>query len=154
LTARLSMQPKILPLASIPDEQRKVALDLVWDKREYDEEGALTYDPLARLLEIFDGVDSAAIKDQRQAELAALPVRERLERRIIDGESKGLEADLDLARAEGASALEIVNDTLLSGMQVVGQRFASGEMQLPFVLQSAEVMKAAVALLEPHMEKI
>jgi len=144
---------KILPLASIPDEQRKVALDLVWDKREYDDEGTLTYDPLARLLEIFDGVDSAAIKDQRQAELAALPVRERLERRIIDGESKGLEADLDLARAEGASALEIVNDTLLSGMQVVGQRFASGEMQLPFVLQSAEVMKAAVALLEPHMEK-
>ena len=144
---------KIVPLASIPDEQRQVALDLVWDKREYDDEGTLVYDPLAKMLEIFDGVDSAALKDQRAAELAAMPVRERLERRIIDGESKGLEADLDLARSEGATALEIINDTLLAGMQVVGQRFASGEMQLPFVLQSAEVMKAAVALLEPHMEK-
>jgi 5-methyltetrahydrofolate--homocysteine methyltransferase len=144
---------KIVPLASIPDEQRQVALDLVWDKREYDGEGNLTYDPLAKMLEIFDGVDSAALKDQRAAELAAMPVRERLEHRIIEGESKGLEADLDLARSEGATALEIINDTLLAGMQVVGQRFASGEMQLPFVLQSAEVMKAAVALLEPHMEK-
>ena len=144
---------KILPLASIPEEQRQVAWDLVWDKREYAEDGTLTYDPLARMLEMFDGVDSAALKDQRAAELAAMPVRERLERRIIDGESKGLEADLDLAREEGATALEIINDTLLAGMQVVGQRFASGEMQLPFVLQSAEVMKAAVALLEPHMEK-
>ncbi len=144
---------KIVPLASIPDEQRQVALDLVWDKREYDDEGNLTYDPLAKMLEIFDGVDSAALKDQRAAELAAMPVRERLEHRIIEGESKGLEADLDLARSEGATALEIINDTLLAGMQVVGQRFASGEMQLPFVLQSAEVMKAAVALLEPHMEK-
>jgi 5-methyltetrahydrofolate--homocysteine methyltransferase len=98
-------------------------------------------------------VDSAGLKDQRAAELAALPVTERLERRIIDGESKGLEGDLDLAREGGLSALEIINQHLLAGMQVVGQRFASGEMQLPFVLQSAEVMKSAVALLEPHMEK-
>jgi 5-methyltetrahydrofolate--homocysteine methyltransferase len=96
---------------------------------------------------------SAALKDARAAELAALPVGERLERRIIDGEAKGLEADLDLARADGMKALDIVNDHLLAGMQVVGQRFGSGEMQLPFVLQSAEVMKTAVALLEPHMEK-
>ena len=144
---------KIMPLASIPEEQRKVALDLVWDKREYDEDGSLTYDPLARILDMFDGVDSVALKDKRQAELAALSVTERLERRIIDGESKGLEEDLDTARADGLSALEIINSHLLAGMQVVGQRFASGEMQLPFVLQSAEVMKAAVALLEPHMEK-
>ena len=144
---------KIMPLASIPEEQRQVALDLVWDKREYDSAGNLTYDPLARILDMFDGVDSVALKDKRQAELAALSVTERLERRIIDGESKGLEEDLDAARAGGLSALEIINSHLLAGMQVVGQRFASGEMQLPFVLQSAEVMKAAVALLEPHMEK-
>ena len=144
---------KIMPLATIPDEQRQVALDLIWDKREYDADGNVTYDPLARMLELFDGVDSAALKDQRKAELDALPVTERLERRIIDGESKGLEPDLDLARDGGLSALEIINQHLLAGMQVVGQRFASGEMQLPFVLQSAEVMKAAVALLEPHMEK-
>jgi 5-methyltetrahydrofolate--homocysteine methyltransferase len=144
---------KIMPLASIPEEQKQVALDLIWDRREYDDEGNITYDPLSRILDMFDGVDTAAVKDQRQAELAALPVTDRLERRIIDGESKGLEPDLDLARADGHSALSIINNHLLAGMQVVGQRFASGEMQLPFVLQSAEVMKAAVALLEPHMEK-
>jgi 5-methyltetrahydrofolate--homocysteine methyltransferase len=144
---------KIVPLATIPEEQRQVALDLIWDRREYDTDGNVTYDPLSRMLEIFDGVDSAALKDQRAAELAALPVTERLERRIIDGESKGLEGDLDLAREGGLSALEVINLHLLAGMQVVGQRFASGEMQLPFVLQSAEVMKTAVALLEPHMEK-
>ncbi|MBU1586503.1 MAG: methionine synthase [Actinobacteria bacterium] len=144
---------KIVPLASIPDDRRKVALDLVWDKREYDADGNLTYDPLSALLDLFAGVDSAALKDERATELAALPVGERLERRIIDGEPKGLEADLDLARSDGMTALGIINDHLLAGMQVVGQRFGSGEMQLPFVLQSAEVMKAAVALLEPYMEK-
>ncbi len=144
---------KIVPLATVPDDRRKVAMDLVWDKREYDADGNITYDPLSAMLDLFAGVDSAALKDQRAAELAALPVGERLERRIIDGEPKGLEADLDLARAGGLSALAIINDHLLAGMQVVGQRFGSGEMQLPFVLQSAEVMKAAVALLEPHMEK-
>ena len=144
---------KIVPLASVPEEQRKVALDLVWDRREYDESGAVTYDPLSAMLDVFAGVDSAALKDARAAELAALPLGERLERRIIDGAAKGLEADLQLALDEGLSALEIVNRHLLAGMQVVGERFGSGEMQLPFVLQSAEVMKAAVALLEPHMEK-
>ncbi|MDJ0333848.1 methionine synthase [Salinibacterium sp. G-O1] len=144
---------KIVPLASVPDDRRKVAMDLVWDRREYDVDGNLTYDPLSAMLDLFAGVDSAALKDARAAELAGLPVGERLERRIIDGEAKGLEADLDLARAGGMSALDIVNVHLLAGMQIVGARFGSGEMQLPFVLQSAEVMKAAVALLEPHMEK-
>ncbi len=145
---------KILPLAQIPAEQREAALDLVWDRRRYDDEGNLVHDPLARLLELFDGVDSAALKDQRAAELAALPVGERLERRIVDGARKGLEEDLDAAMASGIKALEIVNDHLLEGMKVVGDLFGRGEMQLPFVLQSAEVMKTAVAYLEPHMEKI
>ncbi|KHK97980.1 methionine synthase [Microbacterium mangrovi] len=144
---------KIVPLASLPDEQRQVALDLVWDRREYDADGTVTYDPLQRMLEIFAGVDTKALRDQRAAELAALPVGERLERRIIDGEGKGLEADLELARSEGMTALGIINDHLLEGMKVVGERFGAGEMQLPFVLQSAEVMKTAVALLEPYMEK-
>ena len=144
---------KIRPLASLSDEQRAVALDLVWDRREFDADGAVTYDPLEKMLDLFAGVDMAAIRDQRAAELAALPVTERLSRRIIDGELKGLEADLDLARSEGFAALAIINDFLLAGMQVVGERFGKGEMQLPFVLQSAEVMKTAVALLEPHMEK-
>lgn len=144
---------KIVPLASLSDEQREVALDLVWDRREFDADGNATYDPLARMLDLFAGVDTAALRDQRAAELAALPVGERLERRIIDGEGKGLDADLSLALDSGMTALGIINDHLLEGMKIVGERFGAGEMQLPFVLQSAEVMKNAVALLEPHMEK-
>ncbi|MFB9310133.1 5-methyltetrahydrofolate--homocysteine methyltransferase [Agromyces hippuratus] len=153
LTSAIVDAAKIVPLASVPEDRRKVALDLVWDRREYDADGTLTYDPLVAMLDLFAGVDMAAIRDARAAELAALPVGERLERRIIDGEAKGLEADLDLARAGGLSAIDIINVHLLEGMKVVGERFGSGEMQLPFVLQSAEVMKSAVALLEPHMEK-
>ncbi|NUP59423.1 MAG: methionine synthase [Pseudarthrobacter sp.] len=153
LTSGIIDAAKIVPLASLPEEQRKVALDLVWDRREYDADGNVTYDPLASMLDMFAGVDTAALRDQRAAELAALPTGERLQRRIIDGEGKGLEEDLDLARSEGMTALGIINDHLLEGMKVVGERFGAGEMQLPFVLQSAEVMKNAVALLEPHMEK-
>ncbi|MFC9773398.1 MULTISPECIES: methionine synthase [unclassified Pseudarthrobacter] len=153
LTSGIIDAAKIVPLASLPEEQRKVALDLVYDRREYDADGNITYDPLAIMLDLFAGVDTAALKDQRAAELAALPTGERLQRRIIDGEGKGLESDLDLARSEGMSPLSIINDQLLEGMKVVGERFGAGEMQLPFVLQSAEVMKNAVALLEPHMEK-
>ena len=153
LTSGIIDAAKIVPLASISDEQRQVALDLVWDRREYDADGNVTYDPLARMLDLFAGVDTAALRNQRAAELAALPTGERLQRRIIDGEGKGLEADLDLARAEGMAPLAIINDHLLEGMKVVGERFGAGEMQLPFVLQSAEVMKNAVGLLEPHMEK-
>ena len=144
---------KIMPLASIPEDQKKVALDLIYDRREYDTSGNLSYDPLQAMLELFAGVNSSALKDARAAELAALSVTERLERRIIDGEAKGLEQDLDQARADGISPLDIINDHLLEGMKVVGERFGKGEMQLPFVLQSAEVMKTAVALLEPHMER-
>ncbi|WP_428498104.1 methionine synthase [Pseudonocardia sp.] len=137
---------KILPMAKIPDEQRSVALDLVYDRRR---EG---YDPLSRFMELFEGVTASSAKAGRAEELAALPLFERLERRIVDGERPGLEADLDLALDE-RPALEIINDTLLAGMKTVGELFGSGQMQLPFVLQSAEVMKAAVAHLEPHMEK-
>jgi 5-methyltetrahydrofolate--homocysteine methyltransferase len=137
---------KILPMSKIPDEQREVALDMVYDRRR---EG---YDPLQRFLELFEGVDAQSSKQSRAEELAALPLSERLERRIIDGERNGLEADLDEAMIT-RPPLEIINDTLLAGMKVVGDLFGSGEMQLPFVLQSAEVMKAAVAHLEPHMEQ-
>ncbi|WP_153539829.1 methionine synthase [Actinomadura macrotermitis] len=137
---------KILPMARIPEERRKVALDLVYDRRS---EG---YDPLHRFMELFEGVDTAAMKADRAAELQALPLWERLKRRIVDGELDGLQADLDAGLAE-RPALEIVNDVLLDGMKTVGELFGSGQMQLPFVLQSAEVMKTAVAYLEPHMEK-
>ena len=104
-------------------------------------------------MELFEGVELKSSKNQRAAEFAALPLRERLQRRIIDGEKAGLSEDLDLAMAEGMKPLEIINDHLLEGMKIVGERFGKGEMQLPFVLQSAEVMKSAVALLEPKMEK-
>jgi 5-methyltetrahydrofolate--homocysteine methyltransferase len=104
-------------------------------------------------LELFDGVEVRSSKLSRAAELAALPLAERLERRIIDGEKVGLEADLFEAMETGIKPLAIINDHLLSGMKVVGELFGKGEMQLPFVLQSAEVMKSAVAILEPHMEK-
>ncbi|QWF85467.1 methionine synthase [Amycolatopsis sp. CA-230715] len=137
---------KILPMARIPDEQRSVALDLVYDRRR---EG---YDPLQELMALFEGVSAASSKASRAEELAALPLFERLERRIVDGDRNGLDADLTEALQE-RPALAIINDTLLSGMKTVGELFGSGQMQLPFVLQSAEVMKAAVAYLEPHMEK-
>ena len=137
---------KILPMSKIPDSQREVALDMIYDRRR---EG---YDPLQRFLGLFEGVDALSSKQSRAEELAALPLSERLERRIVDGERNGLAADLDSA-LEHRPALEIINDTLLAGMKTVGDLFGSGEMQLPFVLQSAEVMKAAVAHLEPHMEK-
>jgi 5-methyltetrahydrofolate--homocysteine methyltransferase len=137
---------RIMPIARIPGEQLQTALDLIYDRRR---EG---YDPLARLLELFEGVDAAAVKATRAAELAGLPLWDRLERRIVDGERPGLEADLDEALGQ-RPALEIVNDVLLAGMKTVGDLFGSGQMQLPFVLQSAEVMKTAVGHLEPHMER-
>jgi 5-methyltetrahydrofolate--homocysteine methyltransferase len=137
---------RIMPIARIPDGQLQAALDLVYDRRRPG------YDPLARLLELFEGVDAAAVKASRAAELAGLPLWERLKRRIIDGERAGLAADLDQALAE-RPALEIVNDVLLDGMKTVGELFGAGQMQLPFVLQSAEVMKLAVGHLEPHMDR-
>ncbi|MCK8679348.1 methionine synthase [Streptomyces lichenis] len=137
---------KILPIARFDDEQVTTALDLIHDRR------AEGYDPLQKLLELFEGVDTKSMKAGKAEELLALPLDERLKRRIIDGERNGLEADLDEALAE-RPALDIVNETLLDGMKVVGELFGSGQMQLPFVLQSAEVMKTAVAYLEPHMEK-
>ncbi|MEP7023290.1 MAG: methionine synthase [Actinomycetota bacterium] len=137
---------RIMPISRIPAEQLQTTLDLVYDRRRPG------YDPLSKLLDLFDGVDAAALKETRAQELAGLPLWERLQRRIIDGERTGLEGDLDEGLA-ARPALEIVNDVLLEGMKTVGELFGSGQMQLPFVLQSAEVMKAAVNYLEPHMER-
>ncbi len=136
---------KILPMARIPEEQRQVALDLVYDRRR---DG---YDPLQALMSLFEGVSAASARESRAQELAGLPLFDRLERRIVDGERAGLDDDLDEAM-QTTPPLAIINETLLSGMKTVGELFGSGQMQLPFVLQSAEVMKAAVAHLEPHME--
>ena len=143
---------KITPLARIEERQKEVALDLVYDRRKYDGETCI-YDPLTEFLQLFEGVELAASRNVRASELAALPLTERLQRRIIDGEKVGLSDDLDTAMVEGIKPLTIINDYLLEGMKVVGELFGKGEMQLPFVLQSAEVMKTAVAYLEPHMEK-
>ncbi|MEV3861679.1 vitamin B12 dependent-methionine synthase activation domain-containing protein, partial [Streptomyces sp. NPDC050095] len=137
---------KILPIARFDEEQVQTALDLIYDRR------AEGYDPLQKLMALFEGATMKSMKAGKAEELLALPLEERLQRRIIDGEKNGLEADLDEALTT-TPALDIVNNTLLEGMKVVGELFGSGQMQLPFVLQSAEVMKTAVAHLEPHMEK-
>ncbi|MFF3449725.1 methionine synthase [Streptomyces sp. NPDC002667] len=137
---------KILPIARFSEEEVTTALDLIHDRRS---EG---YDPLQKLMALFEGATTKSLKAGKAEELAALPLDERLKRRIIDGEKNGLEADLAEA-LQDRPALDIVNETLLDGMKVVGELFGSGQMQLPFVLQSAEVMKSAVAYLEPHMEK-
>ncbi|MFF3761555.1 methionine synthase [Streptomyces sp. NPDC002185] len=137
---------KILPIARFDEEQVTTALDLIYDRR------AEGYDPLQKLMALFEGATTKSMKAGKTEELLALPLDERLKRRIVDGEKNGLEADLDEA-LETRAALDIVNETLLDGMKTVGELFGSGQMQLPFVLQSAEVMKTAVAHLEPHMEK-
>ncbi len=142
---------KILPMNRIPDEQRDAALDLVYDRRQYDDAGELVHDPVAHYLSVFEGVTAQSSED-RAAALAALPLDERLQRRIVDAEKNGLNNDLDEA-LQTRTALEIINDLLLAGMRTVGELFGSGQMQLPFVLASAEVMKGAVAHLEPHIEK-
>jgi 5-methyltetrahydrofolate--homocysteine methyltransferase len=143
LDAAIVHAARIMPLAKIPQRQVEVCLDLIYDRRTD------TYDPLQELLALFEGVTSASVvKEDR----SGWPVEERLKQRIIDGDREGLTADLDEALA-AKPALSIVNDDLLAGMKVVGDLFGSGQMQLPFVLQSAECMKTAVAYLEPHMEK-
>lgn len=143
LDAAIVHAGRIVPLHRIPDELLQAALDLVYDRR------TPGYDPLLRLLEAADGsVGVETVKEDR----SGWTVEERLKARIVDGERDGLEADLDEALG-GRSALSIINDVLLDAMQTVGDLFASGDMQLPFVLQSAEVMKAAVSYLEPHLER-
>jgi 5-methyltetrahydrofolate--homocysteine methyltransferase len=144
---------KITPMNRIPQEQLEVALDLIYDKRRSDDSGNVIYDPLTKFLELFSNVQITTTKESRAAELAALPMQERLQRRIIDGEKVGLNEDLKTALDSGLPALAIINDYLLAGMKTVGELFGKGEMQLPFVLQSAEVMKSAVAFLEPFIEK-
>ncbi len=141
---------KIVPLNRLPEEQRDVCLDLIYDRRQSDGD-TVTYDPLQHLLEVFADVKSTKTE---KVDRSGQPVEERLHHRIIDGDRDGLTADLDEALGAGIPALDIVNEVLLGGMKVVGELFGSGQMQLPFVLQSAETMKAAVAHLEPHMEKV
>ena len=151
LTAAIVHPSKILPLSKIPAEQISAALELIYDERKF-ENNICIHDPLANFLDLFANINEQSSSKNRLQELMELPLLERLAQRIIDGEKEGLEADLALALSQ-KPALQIVNEDLLSGMKTVGERFGAGTMQLPFVLQSAEVMKFAVSLLEPHMEK-
>lgn len=144
LTMAILHPSKIIPLTKIPEDIQQVCLDLIYDRRRAD------YDPLSRLIELFESADS--LKDAGPA-LETLPVDARLYRRIVDGNRVGLEADLQEALSNGSPALTIVNDILLSAMAEVGDLFGSGQMQLPFVLASAETMKQAVAFLEPFMDR-
>ena len=143
LDAAIVHAARIMPLARIDERAKEICLDLVYDRR------TPGYDPLQALLALFEGVSSTVLEVEDRS---GWPVEQRLSQRIIDGDKEGLEADLDEALAT-TPALAIVNDTLLAGMKVVGDLFGSGQMQLPFVLQSAETMKTAVAYLEPHMER-
>jgi 5-methyltetrahydrofolate--homocysteine methyltransferase len=138
---------KILPLAKIAPEHQQVCRDLIYDRREYDGD-IVTYDPLTKLTTLFEG---KSLK-KKEAIAKDLPTEERLQQHIIDGERIGLEDALADALQQYAP-LDIINTFLLDGMKVVGELFGSGQMQLPFVLQSAQTMKAAVAYLEPYMEK-
>ncbi|REJ41417.1 MAG: methionine synthase [Microcystis flos-aquae DF17] len=138
---------KILPLAKIEPEYQQVCRDLIYDNRRFDGD-ICVYDPLTKLTELFAGKTTK--KDPSSN--ANLPVEERLKQHIIDGERLGLEDALNQA-LQDYPPLDIINIFLLDGMKVVGELFGSGQMQLPFVLQSAQTMKAAVAFLEPFMEK-
>jgi 5-methyltetrahydrofolate--homocysteine methyltransferase len=147
LDAAIVNASKILPLNRFNEREIEVALELIYDKRQFDGD-VCTYDPLTEFTKLFEGVKTKKV----QEDFTALPVEERLKRHIIDGEKIGLEEQLKVA-LENYSALDIINNILLDGMKVVGDLFGSGQMQLPFVLQSAEAMKTAVRYLEPFMEK-
>jgi 5-methyltetrahydrofolate--homocysteine methyltransferase len=153
LTSAIVHPGKILPLHRIPDEQVATALDLVHDRRgtagtsDGAREQGERYDPLHHFMALFEGATETVDRE----DLATLPIDQRLHRRIVDGEKDGIEADLDEALAD-TPPLEVINTHLLGGMKEVGELFASGAMQLPFVLQSAEAMKTAVGYLEPHIE--
>jgi len=145
LTAAIVHASKILPKNKISEEHWNAALDLVYDRRR---EG---FDPLTHFVNLFP--DSGEVLDQKKVSMADLSIEEMLRKHIIDGEKRDLTTHLETAMGK-YKPLQIINDHLLDGMKVVGDLFGSGQMQLPFVLQSAETMKAAVAYLEPHMEKI
>jgi 5-methyltetrahydrofolate--homocysteine methyltransferase len=138
---------KIEPLNRIGEQELRVARELIYDQRRF-EGDVCTYDPLTEFTKLFEGVKSTSTKKVSKGET----VEERLKNHIIDGEKIGLEDELKTALLQ-YSALDIINNILLEGMKVVGDLFGSGQMQLPFVLQSAEAMKAAVRFLEPFIEK-
>ncbi|MBX3267387.1 MAG: methionine synthase [Acidobacteria bacterium] len=139
---------KILPLMRFNEHEIETARDLIYDRRKF-EGDVCTYDPLTEFTKLFEGKTAQSIKP----DISNLPVEERLKEHIIEGEKIGLEDSLKEA-LEKYPPLEIINNILLDGMKVVGDLFGAGQMQLPFVLQSAEAMKAAVKFLEPFMDRV
>ena len=158
MDAAIVSPAKILPLVKIAEEHQQVCRDLIYDRRRFEHDAPASsgapcvYDPLTELTQLFEGVSAKEARASGPS-LADLPIEDRLKQHIIDGERIGLEGALDLA-LQSYPPLQIINTFLLDGMKVVGELFGSGQMQLPFVLQSAETMKAAVAHLEPHMDKL
>ena len=143
LTGAIVHASKIRPLHAIPEQEVAAAEDLIFDRRRPD------HDPLQAFMALFEGRKAESAATKQRAE----DVFERLSDRIVDGDAQGLTEDLDEALTK-KPPLDIINVDLLNGMKVVGELFGAGKMQLPFVLRSAEVMKAAVAHLEPHMERV
>ena len=151
LNAAIVHAAKILPMHKIPDEQKQVCLDLIYDRRRPRSAAEPAgYDPLHALMAMFENV---RVHKAEKEDRSDWPIERVLKQRIIDGDREGLEADLDRAVANDVAPLSIINDVLLDGMKTVGELFGSGQMQLPFVLQSAETMKRSVAHLEPLLEK-
>ncbi len=142
---------KILPLSKISEETKKLCLDLIYDRRKFDNEICI-YDPLVELTKVFQDLTISDFKKSSTSN-KNLTLEEKLKNHIVDGEKIGLEEQLNKALKK-YKPLEIINTYLLDGMKVVGELFGSGQMQLPFVLQSAETMKFAVSVLEPHMETV
>lgn len=156
MTSAIVHASKITPLNKIPEDQLSAAMNLIYDRRAKTNGGTGlpegvtddSFDPLDELIELFKD----ATEESNTTSITDLPLEERLQQHIIDGENEHLQESLDEALQKYAP-LEIINDHLLAGMKVVGELFGSGQMQLPFVLQSAQTMKKAVAILEPHMDK-
>lgn len=153
LDAAIVDSAKILPLNRIDERNQKLLLDLIYDKREYDQTGVLIYDPLSEVLNAFSDAKSIGSSLSREATLKDQPIDKRIQTRIIEGISKGLIDDLD-EMVKTLPPLDIVNSLLLPAMKEVGDLFGAGVMQLPFVLQSAETMKLAVGHLEPLMDRV
>lgn len=151
LTAAILNAGKILPINQIDPNAHRLALDLIYDRRTW-QNGEVTYDPLFAFVDYFDK-NKTAIQTATDP-FAGLSTDDRLKKRIIEGRKVGLESDLERALTEGKTPVQVINQVLLEGMKVVGDLFGAGQMQLPFVLQSAETMKAAVKYLEPKMDRL
>ncbi|MBI3012592.1 MAG: homocysteine S-methyltransferase family protein, partial [Elusimicrobia bacterium] len=144
LDAAIVHASKILPLFKIEENIKEICRRLVFNEQEKS-------DPLRELIAHFEKVKGAP--EKKSAQKVSISLEESLKNKIIDGNRDNLEKELEEALKK-YSPLEVINTVLMDGMKVVGELFGAGKMQLPFVLQSAEVMKRAVAYLEPFMEKV